>query len=92
MLKSLRKRPVNKHNKKHIIILFHKLLKLVRSRKPSQIERNPSLDPITSCAPKAPLDRLMVPKGAKVGATSMPLDTFWAPKLTTSAPESSPEL
>ena len=27
------------------------------------------------------------PQGAKLGATSMPNDTFWAPNLTTSAPQ-----
>ena len=40
-----------------------------------------------NCAAENPMDRSMVPESAKVGATSMPNDTFWATKLTTSAPK-----
>ena len=36
---------------------------------------------------QVPLNRSMVPQGAKMDATSMPNDTFWAPKLITSAPK-----
>ena len=58
-----------------------------RPRNPSKIDRNPSLDPKVPLrvlpSPPASLDG---PQGAKLDATSMPNDTFWAPNLTESAP------
>ena len=57
----------------------------MRSRNPPKIDRNPSLGPNPFLCSQVPLDRLIVPQGAKVHATGMQNDVFWLPTLTTSA-------
>ena len=55
------------------------------SRNQPKIDKNPSLDPnVSFLEPQVPLDRPMVPQGAKVEAQSMPKDWFWAPEVTIS--------
>ena len=59
----------------------------VRSRTPSEIDRNPSLDPkYLRVLPRAP-GSLDGPQAAKINAIGMPSDTFGAPEIKNALPQ-----